>query len=111
MTERSDVIQLVLMAIVEMIYGTQQDKNIAGDRTNFTEDQCFGIMETAMERMTNLLMPEIPEHCSLSPETIKDFVRAFFSTAKGTFENLLKNPFILKVNAIHTKEGHDQISV
>ena len=103
MNEKSDVIQLVLMTIVDTVLLAQREKNMVGDLRDFTVQECSVLMENAIDRITKLLLPEVPAHCDLSPEMVKDFVRAFFATTHGTFENLLQNPFIMKVNKSYVR--------
>jgi len=99
LTEKSDVIQLMLMTIVDLVFGVQMEKNMVRDTSELTEQDCFNLMGEAVDRMTNLLIPEVPPTCQLSKETIRDFVQAFFNTTKGTFAGVLRNPFILKVRS------------
>lgn len=98
MDDNTNVVQLVLMAIVDIVHKSQEAKLAQGQTKDLCDEECKQILEEAMNQVTAILEPRIPDGAELSEEMMRLFIQSLFDTTEGTFMNLLENPFILEVS-------------
>jgi len=98
--DQTNVVQLVLMTIVEIVHSGQQKRLAAGGSGALSERDCHQITEDAIDRVMALLESRVPVGCGLSQETVRLFIESLFQTAEGTFFNLLENPHIMEVRKL-----------
>lgn len=95
-TQKSDVIQLLLMTLCDYVRHKTQTQN--NDEDANVED-CTELMESAIENLEKFIIPPISEKCiTLQLSDIKAFSRALVEKASQTFLGLINNTQVCKVS-------------
>ncbi|CAG7729190.1 unnamed protein product [Allacma fusca] len=93
-SDGTDITQLLLMTVLNTIESISQGLNL-------TEEDCNRILEDAMEKVCEFLFPKLALKCQVTKDDIRCFFKVLLNASKGTFKQLLENPFITQALVDH----------